>query len=85
MKFDTLYILYIYVSNEQTLNKQEARERKMSVLNTYDINTKANEISEELKKVDASEDRSDLLFEEMRIMAVNNMQRFNLGLYKKTT
>ena len=85
MKLDNLYILYIYVSNEQTLNKQEARERKMSVLNTYDINSKANEISEELKKVDASEDRSDLLFEEMRIMAVNNMQRFNLGLYKKTT
>ena len=57
----------------------------MSVLNTYDINTKANEISEELNKVVSSEDRSDLLFEEMRIMAVNNMQRFNLGLYKKTT
>ena len=58
----------------------------MSVLNTYDINSKANEISEEFKKLDEpSEDRSDLLFEEMRIMAVNNMQRFNLGLYKKTT
>ena len=58
----------------------------MSVLNTYDINAKANEISEELMKVDkASEDKSSILFEEMRIMAVNNMQRFNLGLYKKTT
>ena len=57
----------------------------MSVLNTYDINAKANEISEDLKKMDASEDKSEILFEEMRIMAVNNMQRFNLGLYKKTT
>lgn len=83
MKFALLYILYIYVSNEQTINKQEARERKMSVLNTYDINAKANEISEELMKIDNSEDKSGILFEEMRIMAVNNMQRFNLGLYKK--
>jgi hypothetical protein len=57
----------------------------MSVLNTYDINAKANEISEELMKVEASEDKSAILFEEMRIMAMNNMQRFNLGLYKKTT
>ena len=57
----------------------------MSVLNTYDINAKANEISEDLKKMEASEDKSEILFEEMRIMAVNNMQRFNLGLYKKTT
>ncbi len=57
----------------------------MSVLNTYDINAKANEISEDLMKVDNSEDKSAILFEEMRIMAVNNMQRFNLGLYKKTT
>ena len=57
----------------------------MSVLNTYDINAKANEISEELKKIDDSGDKSAILFEEMRIMAVNNMQRFNLGLYKKTT
>ena len=85
MKLNKFYILYIYVSNEQTLNKQEARESKMSVLNTYDINAKANEISEDLKKMDASEDKSEILFEEMRIMAVNNMQRFNLGLYKKTT
>ena len=54
----------------------------MSVLNTYDINSKATEISEELKKVEDSEDRSDILFEEMRIMAVNNMQKFKLGLYK---
>jgi len=57
----------------------------MSVVDTYDINAKANEISEDLKKMDQVEDRSDLLFEEMRIMAMNNMQRFNLGLYKKTT
>jgi len=57
----------------------------MSVVDTYDINAKANEISEDLKKMDCPEDRSDLLFEEMRIMAINNMQRFNLGLYKKTT
>lgn len=55
----------------------------MSVLNTYDINSKANEISEELRKVEDSEDKSEVLFEEMRIMAMNNMQRFNLGLYKK--
>jgi hypothetical protein len=56
----------------------------MSVLNTYDINAKANEISEELMKVEkASDDKSSVLFEEMRLMAVNNMQRFNLGLYKK--
>jgi hypothetical protein len=58
----------------------------MSVLNTYDINAKANEISEEFKKLDTpEEDKSAILFEEMRIMAINNMQRFNLGLYKKTT
>ena len=57
----------------------------MSVVDTYEINAKANEISEDLKKMDSFEDRSDLLFEEMRIMALNNMQRFNLGLYKKTT
>ena len=56
----------------------------MSVLNTYDINAKANEISEEFKKMDASDDKSAILFEEMRIMAVNNMQRFKLGLYKTT-
>ena len=57
----------------------------MSVVNTYDINAKANEISEELKKLDSTDDKSELLFEEMKIMAFNNMQRFNLGLYKKTT
>ena len=55
----------------------------MSVVNTYDINAKANEISEDLMKVDSSEDKSAVLFEEMRIMALNNMQRFNLGFYKK--
>ena len=54
----------------------------MSVINTYDINAKANEISEELMKVDNSDDKSGILFEEMRIMAMNNMQRFKLGLYK---
>ena len=54
----------------------------MSVLNTYDINAKANEISEEFKKLDSSDDKSSILFEEMRIMAVNNMQKFKLGLYK---
>jgi hypothetical protein len=54
----------------------------MSVLNTYDINAKANEISEDLMKVDNSDDKSAILFEEMRIMAMNNMQRFNLGLKK---
>lgn len=57
----------------------------MSVVNTYDINAKANEISEDLMKVEDTEDKSSILFEEMRIMAINNMQRFNLGLYKKTT
>lgn len=55
----------------------------MSVLNTYDINSKANEISDELQKMENTEDKSEVLFEEMRIMALNNMQRFNLGLYKK--
>ena len=56
----------------------------MSVINTYDINSKANEISQELIKLDApEEDKSAILFEEMRIMALNNMQRFNLGLQKK--
>ena len=54
----------------------------MSVLNTYDINAKAHEISEELMRVDNSDDKSAVLFEEMRIMAMNNMQRFNLGLKK---
>ncbi len=54
----------------------------MSVLNTYDINAKANEISDELRKLEDEEDKSGILFEEMRIMAMNNMQRFNLGLYK---
>lgn len=54
----------------------------MSVLNTYDINAKANEISDELKKVSKSGDKSSVLFEEMRVMALNNMQRLNLGLKK---
>ena len=79
---DFEYILYIYVSDMQTLNKQEARESKMSVLNTYDINAMANQISEDLMRVDNSDDKSAILFEEMRIMAMNNMQRFNLGLKK---
>ena len=51
----------------------------MSVLNTYDINSMANQISDDLKKVEDTEDKSEVLFEEMRIMALNNMQRFNLG------
>ena len=56
----------------------------MSVLNTYDINAKANEISDYLYKSEEpeTEDKSAILFEEMRIMALNNMQRFNIGLKK---
>lgn len=86
MKSEGEYILYIYVSNEltkrATLNTHEARE-SMSVLNAYDINMKANMISEELKKVDSAEnDESCILFKEMQLMAMNNMQRFKLGLKK---
>lgn len=55
----------------------------MSVINTYDINAKANIISEELKKVDSVEsDESCILYKEMQLMAMNNMQRFKLGLKK---
>ena len=55
----------------------------MSVINTYDINAKANMISEELKKVDSAEnEESCILYKEMQLMAMNNMQRFKLGLKK---
>lgn len=55
----------------------------MSVINTYDINMKANMISEELKKANSTEsDESCILFKEMQLMAMNNMQRFKLGLKK---
>ena len=55
----------------------------MSIVNTYDINAKANMISEELKKVDSEEnDESCILFKEMQLMAMNNMQRIKLGLKK---
>ncbi len=51
----------------------------MAVLNIYDINAKANEISEEFKKLDAEQaDQSSILFEEMRILALNNRTKFNL-------
>ncbi len=77
MKSEVEYILYIYVSDEQT------ERANMAVLNTYDINLTANMISEELKKVDSTEnDESCVLFKEMQIMALNNMQRFKLGLKK---
>lgn len=55
----------------------------MSAVNTYDINAKANIISEELKRVNSAEnDESCILFKEMQLMAMNNMQRFKLGLKK---
>ena len=54
----------------------------MSLLNTYDINAKSVDISDELKKTVKSGDKSAVLFEEMRVMALNNMQRLNLGLKK---
>jgi hypothetical protein len=55
----------------------------MSVLNTYDINAKANMISEELKKVDSTDNNdSCILYKEMQLMAMNNMQRFKIGLKK---
>ena len=51
----------------------------MAVLNIYDINAKANEIAEEFKKMDVSpKDESGILFEEMRILALNNRTRFKL-------
>ena len=51
----------------------------MAVLNIYDINAKANEISEEFKKLDAEPtDQRDVLFEEMRVLAFNNRTKFNL-------
>ena len=41
------------------------------------------QISEELKKVDSAEsDESCILYKEMQLMAMNNMQRFKLGLKK---
>lgn len=55
----------------------------MAVLNTYDINAKANMIAEELKKADsAQQEESCILYKEMQLMAMNNMQRFKLGLKK---
>lgn len=51
----------------------------MAVLNIYDINAKANAISEEFKKLDeGTKDESAILFEEMRILALNNRTRFKL-------
>jgi len=51
----------------------------MAVLNIYDINAKANELSEEFKKLDQPEDdKSTVLYEEMRILAFNNRVRFKL-------
>lgn len=85
MKSEVEYILYIYVSDEQTqratLNTRGKRE--MSVINTYDINAKANIIAEELKKADSTaNEESCILYKEMQLMAMNNMQRFKLGLKK---
>lgn len=55
----------------------------MSVINTYDINAKANMISEDLKKMDSEDnEESCILYKEMQLMAMNNMQRFKLGLKK---
>jgi len=52
----------------------------MAVLNIYDINAKANELSEEFRKLDepADNDKSAILYEEMRILAFNNRTRFKL-------
>ncbi len=51
----------------------------MAVLNIYDINARANELSDEFKKLDENpEDESSVLFEEMRIMALNNRTKFKL-------
>ena len=52
----------------------------MALLNIYDINAKANELSDEFKKIDTdcSDDQSSVLFEEMRILAFNNRTRFKL-------
>lgn len=52
----------------------------MAVLNIYDINAKANQLSEELfKTIDEDpEDQSTVLFEEMRILAFNNRTKFKL-------
>ena len=56
---------------------------KMSVINTYDINAKANMISEDLKKMDSEyNEESCILYKEMQLMAMNNMQRFKFGLKK---
>lgn len=77
MKSEVEYILYIYVSVEQS------ERANMAVINTYDINAKANIIAEELKKVDSAEnEESCILYKEMQLMAMNNMQRFKLGLKK---
>lgn len=52
----------------------------MAVLNIYDINAKANELSDEFKKLDEGEasDQRGVLFEEMQILAMNNRTRFKL-------
>jgi len=52
----------------------------MAVLNIYDINAKANQLSEELFRTtdENSEDQSAILFEEMRILAFNNRTKFKL-------
>jgi len=85
------YILYIYVSDEQTIERVKNKfckclkkeVTKMSVINTYDINAKANMISEDLKKMDSEDnEESCILYKEMQLMAMNNMQRFKLGLKK---
>ena len=52
----------------------------MALLNIYDINAKANEISQELLKLDGEErvDNSKVLFDEMNFIAFNNRTQFNL-------
>lgn len=51
----------------------------MAVLNMYDINARVNELSAEFKKLDEPEDdKSSILFEEMKILALNNRTRFKL-------
>lgn len=66
------------IKRESTTQK-ESQVRVMAVLNIYDINAKANEIAEEFKKMDEEpKDESAILFEEMRILALNNRTRFKL-------
>ena len=84
MKFDKLKILYIYVrqiqeSKSKTFRKVKKRkiERgiKMALLQSYNINAMATQISREFYINENPEDKSYVLEDEMRLFAMDLKSR----------